>query len=514
MTHPRLSRRDFLSVGALGVAGALGAAGAPAAVATPQGGPSAAQWAALAKSLRGRVVRPGDPAYATARLLYDPRFDGQRPAAVAQCASAGDVQRVVAFARAHDVALAVRCGGHSYGGYSGGTGRLVLDVTPMAAVRPASAPGGLAHVGAGARLIDVYNALGRAGQLVPGGSCPTVGIAGLTLGGGVGVFARRYGLSCDQLRAVDVVTADSVLRHCDGGADADLHWASQGGGGGNFGVAVDFTFATHAIPELTLFTYDFAFSLDAAVDVLGAWQHWNVGLDPAVWSNCQLLSGAGSPLLRVSGVACTSPATTSALLAPLLRACPAPIGSFLGAEAYLNAMMVEAGCASLSVAACHLDTTPHGQLSRQAFRASSNYVAAPMGDARLRAAADVVVQFAEALPSLGGGLVFDALGGEVNVPAPTSTAFVHRRALCSIQASFNWDAAAPSTVAAGADWLAHVRRAVFVESAGAYQNYIDPDQPDWLDAYYGENLARLERVKRRYDPDRVFDFAQAIPPAS
>ena len=314
-------------------------------------------------------------------------------------------------AASHGYRLAVRAGGHSYAGYSSGTGRLVVDVTSMAGVVPAATPGATARVGAGARLIDVYNTLGHAGQLVPGGSCPTVGVAGLTLGGGVGVFARRYGLAADNVTALTVVTADGVARTCSASQDQALYWACRGGGGGNFGVVTSFQFTTHPMPDVTLFTYDFDW--DAAHDVLGAWQHWTRAVNPAVWSNCQLLSGAGTSSVRVAGVSCASTAQTAAWLAPLLAQVH-PTYSFVGPEAYQRAMMIEAGCSGLTVAACHLDTHPPGVLSRQAFVASSSYVAAPMRDARLAAVVSVVNDLAAELPALGGGLVFDALGGRVN----------------------------------------------------------------------------------------------------
>jgi hypothetical protein len=521
-----IDRRGFLQASALGAVGVAagavlsGCQGSSAPRAPQAVGPTVpaasgpatpAQWRAYAASLKGHLVRPGDRAYPVDKLLYNPRFDALAPLAVAYCASPGDVQRSIGFARGHGFEVAVRSGGHSYGGYSSGSGHLVMDVTPMAAVVPASAPGRTATVGTGARLIDVYNVLGSHGQLLPGGSCPTVGIAGLTLGGGVGVFARRYGLAADSLAAVTLVTADAAVLRCSLESDEALFWACRGGGGGNFGVATSFEFTTHAIPPVTLFTFDFAWS--AAHDVLGEWQDWTRTVNDAVWSNCQLLSGAGT-VVRVAGVSCASSAQTGAWLAPLLAKLPAPTYHFLGDETYMNEMMVESGCSGLTVAACHLDTTfPHGVLSRQAFAASSNYVAAPMADARLAAVVSVVDQLAAELPELGGGLVFDALGGAVNAVAPTETAFVHRRHLASIQSSYNWTSTTPaSTIAEGARWLAHVRVAVYDPPTGAYQNYIDPTLKDFATAYYGENLPRLSGIKRTYDPDEVFRFAQSVPP--
>ena len=520
MRDAGLGRREFLKLAALGAAGAAGAAaladcgGTPPKPRPPVVAPAtAAQWLRYGASLRGRLVRRGAPGYPVARLLYNPKFDDLYPLAIAYCASPADVAATIGFARSHGYPLAVRCGGHSYGGYSSGDGRLVCDVTEMRSVAPAARPGGTATIGAGARLIDVYNALGTANQLVPGGSCPSVGIAGLALGGGVGVFARQYGLTSDNVAALTVVTADARVLRCDESTNPDLYWACRGGGGGNFAVVTSFEMTTHPMPPVTLFTYDFDWA--AAAEVLGAWQHWSRGVNRAVWSNCQLLSGGGMQL-RVSGVACAAPAQTQAWVAPLLAAIPAsPSYSFLGGEDYLHAMMVEAGCASLTVAACHLTTaTPGGVLSRDAFTASSSYVKEPMGSSALAATVAAVDELASQLPGLGGGIAFDALGGAVDDLAPTDTAFVHRGNIAGIQSSFNWGAATPAaTIAAGQRWLARVGTSVYEPANGAYQNYIDPTLADWRTAYYGENLPRLEQLKRRFDPDGVFSFAQSIPEA-
>ncbi|MGD1051277.1 MAG: FAD-dependent oxidoreductase, partial [Solirubrobacteraceae bacterium] len=188
---------------------------------TAAGPPSAAQWAALRRSLSGELVLPAQPAYGPARLVYDLRYEGATPAAIAYAASPADVQRLVDFARQHALAPIPRCGGHSYAGYSTGSG-LVIDVGSMNTV---AVSGLRASVGAGTRLVDLYAALASAGVLVPGGSCPTVGVAGLALGGGVGVLGRRYGLTADVLESLQVVTADARLLHVDQGSEPDLYWA-------------------------------------------------------------------------------------------------------------------------------------------------------------------------------------------------------------------------------------------------------------------------------------------------
>lgn len=202
---------------------------ATATAATPTPAPTAAtpDWDALRTALRDGLVRSVDPTYDAARLLYNTRFDGVRPQAIARCATVDDVRECVRFARAYRVPLALRSGGHSYGGWSTGTG-LVIDLGRMAAI---DVQNGRVVVGAGARLIDLYDAVAARGQGVPAGSCPTVGVTGLTLGGGVGVLSRAWGLTCDDLVAAQVVTADGQVRECDATREPDLFWPSAAAAG-------------------------------------------------------------------------------------------------------------------------------------------------------------------------------------------------------------------------------------------------------------------------------------------
>lgn len=159
----------------------------PAGSATPTPTPKApATWTALAKSLDGPLIRPGDRTWTTAHQLYNTRFDTLKPTAVAYAAHPDDIRTALSYARAHRIPVAIRNGGHSYAGWSSGDGRLIIDVSTLNRVR---ASAGEAVVGAGAKLIDVYRALAAKGVTVPAGSCPTVGISGLTLGGGHGVVS-------------------------------------------------------------------------------------------------------------------------------------------------------------------------------------------------------------------------------------------------------------------------------------------------------------------------------------
>jgi hypothetical protein len=485
-------------------------------------------WRTLGRTLTGSLVLPSAASYPTDAPLYNEAYT-PHPAAIAYCATPTDVQRCVAFARQHTVPLAARSGGHSYAGYSTSSG-LVIDVSPLNAVSvpvttsPNAATAtatstatatATATVGAGTKLIDLYSQLGSHGVLVPGGSCPTVGITGLALGGGIGIFARAYGLTCDNIASLRLVTADGTLRTCSPDEHADLYWASRGGGGGNFGVVTSFTFNVHPIPEVNLFTLEWPWA--AAGTVLDTWLRTMPTMPDQLWSNCQLDSTGhpGNGFLKVTGVFAGSTAACASALAPLLAgAGAAPSDRFVGPVSYLDAMLIEAGCEGKTVAQCHLTTqNPQGTLARSPFAAKSSYVNAPLGAAGTAAVIEAVEMLAAEVPGVGGAIVFDGYGGVINQLAPGDTAFVHRQAIACAQYSVTYATAPPSrsaSVAAHA-WLAQTEKVFAPYARGSYQNYIDPTLSGWPAAYYGANLGRLMEVKRRHDPTDLFHFAQSIP---
>ena len=524
-----MNRREFLTLcvlGALpGLLAACQAGPSSSGNATPSPSPSptrqpsltGADWSALDRNLQGTLIRPDSPQYPAARQLFDPRFDSVLPAAIAYCVSPADVQTCLTFAQRFGLLLALRAGGHSYAGYSTTTG-LVLDVTRMSAVTVD--PGaGTATVGAGARLIDVYAALAQYGLVVPAGSCPAVGIAGLTLGGGVGVLGRKFGLTCDNLLAAQVVVADGRVLTCDASHDPDLFWALRGGGGGNFGVVTSFTFQAHQVDTLSLFTLNWPWGSAAAV--VDAWQAWAPQVPDELWSNCLLLATSdkrSDPLVRVNGVYVGDVAPLGSLLLQLTsRIDAAPASSYVSSAGLLETMMVEAGCYGKTVGECHLPgQDPRGQVQRDTSGVKSDYFTSTLP----RQAIDILVSAVasrHASSTLGeGGIGLDAYGGAINRVAADATAFVHRDALFSAQYSASWNASDPdSVVAANHSWLTDTWQAMRQYASGAsYQNYIDPDLADWQRAYYGTNLARLQRVKAAYDPGNLFHFDQSIPPAT
>jgi FAD/FMN-containing dehydrogenase len=439
-------------------------------------------WRELRADVRGPVFLPATPGYRRARLVFNRRFDGRRPAAVVRPVDVHDVQAVVKWADRHGARVVPRSGGHSYAGYSASPRAVVVDLRRFRGIRLA-AGGKHARVGAGSRLIDVYDALARRGVTIPAGTCPTVGVGGLALGGGYGLASRRFGLTSDNIRALTIVTADGRVRHVDRYSDEDLFWASRGGGGGNFGIVTGFDFRVHRARGAAHFFVSWPWSQASAA--IAAWQKLAPHAPDALTSVLTLSNGRVSAAGQFFG----STSKLRTLLRPLTRVDGASLS--VGESSYMDLMLRWAGGSR---------TSP-----RSSFHATSAYVAKPLSR---RARAKMI----DAVEHGSGALLLDAYGGAINRVKPHATAFVHRDQLFSIQFLSYFSGAAGGRAARG--WVAGAHRALAPFCSGqAYQNYIDADLAHWQRAYYGSNLARLREVKKAYDPDFRFRFRQAIPPA-
>jgi hypothetical protein len=452
-------RRELL------LAAAALAAGAPEAAAMPARDPVVARPSRRAggagpRALRDLARRVRGPVGKAATPVYNLRYDGVRPDAVVQPLDARDVQAVLRWADRHDVRLAARSGGHSYAGYSTLDEGVVVDLRRLRGIsvhRGASR----ASVGAGAHAIEVVDALASHGGAVPLGSCPTVGLGGLALGGGYGLAARAWGLTAGNVTAITVATPDGKLRRVDARHHADLFEALLGAGGGNFGIATRFELRVHHAPRAAFFRG----SLPGAAHAIGAWQAWAPETDPRLTALLQLGPGEVTVLGQFLG----PEAELTRLLAPLRRA-----GASLttGTSAY----------GPLQVRWGNGRTTP-----RTSFSAKSHYV--PHGlpaHTRERLAAELARSRCQ--------ILFDAYGGHAK-------AIHHPDARYSIQyLSYHGDTAG----------LRRLHAIVAPHADGAYVNYMDPELRGWRRAYYGRDLERLQHVRERYDPDRRFRFPRSI----
>jgi FAD/FMN-containing dehydrogenase len=458
--------------------------------------------------MQGSVLLPGAAGFALGAPVFNTVFDATVPQALVRCASANDVALALAFARDNDLALTPRSGGHGYTGNSTTTG-MVIDVGAMNSIAIGS---DTATIGAGAKLVDIYDQLASQGVCIPSGSCPTIGIAGITQGGGIGVVDRAYGLTCDRLVSAQVVLADGSIVTCDANTHADLFWALRGGGGGNFGVVTAMTFDTFATGDVTTFSADFAWA-DAA-RVFAAWQTWPQTLPDTVWASLVLgTSGSASrqPAIQVSGACIGTQADFAPNWAQFLAsagATPTSQGSVTGS---FHAAIL-ASCGSRSVSQCHLASeTPDGSINRTAFVASSDFF-----DATLPS--DGIQAMLAAMDSLQAGssvlVIMDLMGGAIGRVAPDATAFVHRNAVFSAQYYIASSSGMSVTrMSQAQDIVSGLRTTMAPWSSGeAYQNYLDPRLANWQQAYYGANYARLQQVKTAYDPTQVFKPAQGVEP--
>jgi FAD/FMN-containing dehydrogenase len=469
----------------------------------------------LARRVRGRVVIPGDRGYRAAHVLFNSRFDDVRPQAVVFCDDVHDVETTIRWAEQHDVPFVPRGGRHSYAGYSTTRG-VVIDVTRLNAIEVDGASG-TARIGAGARLIDVYSQLAQHGVSIPAGSCPSVGISGLTLGGGLGLSSRKYGLTIDNLTALELVTAEGRALPCDQRDHPDLFWASRGGGGGNFGVATSFTFRVFPVDQVSTFMLEWPWEhAQALTDV---WQQTAPYTPDELFSILKLASDGGKPgqpkpppVVRSFGQYFGPEEELVGLLEPLLNVA-APTKRQIATSSYMDAQLLWADCTG-SIEQCHLTVeTPQGTVERIGFKNKSDYVTAPLPAAAVDTAIDWIERWPGSAQPDGGAMQMDTHGGAINRVAPDATAFVHRDTLYSIQYLSHWNPKEPRRVAdANLRWIRGFYRAMRPYVSGfAYQNYIDPDIRDWQHAYYGSNLARLVEVKRTYDPHGRFRFGQSIP---
>ncbi|MCH0566129.1 MULTISPECIES: FAD-binding oxidoreductase [unclassified Streptomyces] len=470
--------------------------------------PGPAAWTALAGDLDGTLVRPGDADWQSARQLYNTRFDSLRPAAVAYVAHADDIRTTLTHARAHGVAVSIRNGGHSYAGWSSGDGRLVIDVSRLDTVR---ASGATAVVGAGAKLIDVYRALAAKGATIPAGSCPTVGVSGLALGGGHGVVSRAYGLTCDSLTGATLVTADGTRLTADATDHTDLFWALRGAGNGNFGVVTELRFRTHPAPQAVTAYLSWPWSRAAAV--LEAWQEWGPSQPDEIWSALHLANyTAGTPTVTVSAFSLGTYGELQNAVDRLASRVGANAASVsLRRRSYEEAMEIYAGCSAFTDDdQCHLPgptpgRSPQGALHRETYTGRSDLFDRSVPATGVRA----LLAQVKNVRGGSGTVMLTALGGEVNRVPPTATAFVHRRSRMLAQYIASWHAGTDGTAARS--WLTAAHDAMRPYASGAaYQNYTDPTLKDWRTAYYGAAATRLTQVKRQYDPDRVFSYPQAL----
>ncbi|MFC4654130.1 FAD-binding oxidoreductase [Rheinheimera marina] len=469
--------------------------------------PETADWQQLRQGFKGQLLFPADPLFSRFAKAANSRFDAIQPALIARPVHASDVQLVLAFAWQFQLPLVGRCGGHNYAGYSSTQG-VLLDFALMDQIE---LQGETAWIGAGAKLGDVYFQLSQQGRSIPAGSCVGVGISGLTLGGGMGMADRKYGLTCDALLEAELVTATGELLRCSAQQNSELFWGLRGGGGGQFGLVTRLKFRTFATAEvLSCHAY---FQFEQALPVLNLWQHWSRQLPRELWSQAAFWwtdDQSKAPVLqiRVSSLGATKELQQQ--WATWLRRLPSqPFEQDVVLHDYAEYMLSD--CAGLEMQQCKL---PHqseqGVLRRVAMAGSSDFFQGPLPKAGLDALLDAVQQRQQ--QGHGGGILLTLMGGAIRDLAHNDSAFAHRAADFCTQYLVSRPVGTAEQELQQADlWMGQMRLTMAPWSTGgAYLNYTDPLLSNWPQAYYADHYPRLQRLKKQYDPEGMLRFAQKI----
>ncbi|MBV9582182.1 MAG: FAD-binding oxidoreductase [Chloroflexi bacterium] len=443
----------------------------------------------LAQNVRGHVVRAGDDEFEAARHVWNGMID-RRPKLIVRCAGAADVVAAVNVAREQNLPLAVRAGGHSAAGNSVCDDGLMIDLSLMKGIRVD--PGQrIARAEPGATWAEFDRETQAFGLATTGGVVSTTGIAGLTLGGGIGWLGRTHGLTCDNLLSVDIVTADGRLRTASAHENADLFWAVCGGGG-NFGVVTSFEYRLHQVGP-TVLAGLLVWPRPMARDALRAFREFTQGAP----ENASAYAGLGTspdgvPIVIVMAFHHGPTEEGEAIFAPLRRFGP-PVADMIQPMPYVAAQQM-------------LDAlNPPG--NRVYWKSS---VLEGIDDEVL----DTIIEGAASCPSPLSATLIEFYGGAINRIGVQDTAYPLRDAIYALNAVSAWTD--PRHDATNIAWARRMWESVQAFSPGnVYVNFLGVgDQSDQrVKAAYGPNYLRLSQIKATYDPTNLYRLNHNIPPA-
>jgi FAD/FMN-containing dehydrogenase len=455
------------------------------------------QLADLRSALGDRLLTPASIGYDEARTIWNAMID-RRPALIARCKTAAEVQQAVRLAAAHDLLVSIKGAGHNIAGNALCNDGFTIDLSPMKRV-VVDAAGRTATVEPGVTLAELDAASQQHGLAVPLGINSTTGVAGLTLGGGFGWLTRKFGFTVDNLISADVVGADGAVRQASSSDHADLFWAIRGGGG-NFGVVTEFTFRLHPVgPEVLagLIVHPFAdlaglvkhyrAFVGAAPDDLTAWLVFRkappLPFVPTEWH--------GREVVVIAFVYAGDIATGEQVIEPLRRF-GRPVGEHVGPMPY----------AAFQQAFDPL-LTPGAR----------NYWKSHDLRQITDDAAEVIEQFVSRLPSPHCEIFLGHLGGAAARVAPDAMAFGRRDAEFIINVHTRWEQ--PEDDARCVGWAREFFAAMAPHAMGSvYVNFMPEDDVDRVPAAFGPNYARLAAIKANYDPKNLFRVNQNIQPAA
>ncbi len=443
----------------------------------------------------GDLLRPGDAGYDEVRQIWNAMID-RRPALIARARSPEDVVRAVKYARKHDLIVSVRGGGHNIAGNAVCDGGLMIDLSLMKRVKVD--PGARrAEVEPGCTLADFDAAAQAHGLATPLGINSTTGVAGLTLGGGFGWLSRKYGMTVDNLLAVEMVMADGSQLRASSGENEDLFWGVRGGGG-NFGIVTSFEFQLHPVGPQVLSGL-IVFPFDAAKSVLTQFARFTETMPDElnVWMVTRKApplpflpaDAHGKEMVALAVCYAGDPAEGERLIAPL-RGFGKPLGEHIGVQPYV---------------AWQQAFDPLLTKGARNYWKSHNF--ARLGDDAI----GTIIEYAGKLPSPQCEIFIGTIGGQTTRVAPDAMAYSSRDAKYVMNVHGRWESAAEDE--RGIAWAREFfRKSEPFASGGAYINFLTQDETDRIAFAYGTAFTRLVALKKKYDPTNFFRMNQNIKP--
>jgi hypothetical protein len=449
----------------------------------------------LRSVVSGAIVAQNDHGYEEASRIWNGAHDGRRPAVVAQCENASDVAAAVGIARRNEMPIAVRGGGHSVAGFSTGDNVMVIDLSPMNDVR-VDATAHRATAGGGAVWRDVDQASQIHGLATTGGLVSSTGVAGFTLGGGIGWLMRKHGLACDNLRSAEVVTADGRITRASENENADLLWGLRGGGG-NFGIVTQFELALHDVGP-SVYAGPVFYPAEAAGELLRAFRAWAPDAPDDVTAVVNLTTAPPLPVIPEEWVGKRVIVLVATAIGPIneapahfseLRAVAEPIADLLGPIPYEGIQTL-------------LD--PLWPKGIHAYFKATNLAA--LDDQLIAALCDLHRQ----APGPQAEIHLHQIGGAVARVQEGATAFAERSMPFVLNAMAGWQD--PAASKAHREWARTVIDAASDSSTGrAYVNYLGDATPA-RSSYGEETFRKLTALKEKYDPTNVFRLNQNVEP--
>jgi FAD/FMN-containing dehydrogenase len=439
-------------------------------------------------NLHGELIVPGDDAYDSARSVWNGMMN-KYPALIARCADGADVVQSVQFGRDHQLEVAVRGGGHSFPGFSTCDGGLVIDLSRMKAIQVD--PGKrVAYVQAGVTLGECIRETQKFGLAIPVGTASETGLAGLTLGGGLGWLMGKYGLTIDNLLAVEMVIADGHVLRASSDEHPDLFWAVRGGGG-NFGIVTSFEFRLHSVG--TMQAGLIFYPMERAREVLHVYREFRHTTPDELTAYAALATMPnGLPAVGIGVCYCGSLEEGERIIAPF-KTIGSPLADLTRPMSYLELIsMLDAG-------------VPRGQ-----HYYSKAHALKQLDDEALQMMLDCSLMRSTPVEQI----TLQHVHGAASRVAPTETAFAHREEHYAFQIMAGWNAGESAHQASThIGWTRRLWEAIApFASAETYTNYLEDEEEASVRASYGANYERLVRIKNTYDPTNFFHFNQNIKP--